>query len=240
MASSRQQPGDMTFQVRAIPKSLTENLQEWGPNRQLAAMVDAIGMQDHIADLKERVHNLSMTAVHQRDLHQATTAAILAGVLPVLVLALLATGAGATWRFCGPLIANKAQAWAKARRDRQQPYSLYIKRRRWNNPPPTPELPEDQEGSVSIDIPPPSPLLGATRADTEGDSSFTATSAPPTPPPPPPPAEQPSATALPSHPTIRMTKEEMQVHRDAIRQQQMLGRRLLAELRDNHRSKHHT
>ena len=110
MASSRQQPGDMTFQVRSIPTTLTDNLQEWGPNRQLAAMVNAIGVQDHIEDLKERIHNLSMTGVHHQDLHRATTTAILAGVLPVLILALLAAGAGAAWRFCGPFIANKAQA----------------------------------------------------------------------------------------------------------------------------------
>ena len=197
MASSRQQPGDMTFQVRSIPSTLTVNLQEWGPNKQLAAMVNDIGVQDHIADLKERIHNLSMTAVHHQDLQQATTTAILAGVLPVLILALLAAGAAAAWRFCGPLIANKAQAWAKARRDKQQPYSLYIKRRRWNNPPPTPELMEEREGSVSIDIPPPSPLLGATRGGTEGDSNFAASPAPPTPPPPPPPAGESGATALP-------------------------------------------
>ena len=140
MASSRQQPGDMTFQVRAIPTTLTDNLQ--GPNRQLAAMVNDIGVQDHIADLKERIHNLSMTAVHHQDLHQATTTAILAGVLPVLILALLAAGAGAAWRFCGPLVASKVQAWAKARREGRQPYNLYIKRRRWSNPPPTPEFKE--------------------------------------------------------------------------------------------------
>ena len=158
----------------------------------------------------------------------------------MLILALLAAGAAAAWRFCGPLIANKAQAWAKARRDKQQPYSLYIKRRRWNNPPPTPELMEEREGSVSIDIPPPSPLLGATRGGTEGDSNFTGTPAPPTPPPPPPPVEQPGATAHPSHPAIQMTEEEMQVHRDAILQQQMLGRQLLAELRQRHEGKHHT
>ena len=36
MASSRQQPSDLTFQIRAIPASLNDNLQEWGPNKQLA------------------------------------------------------------------------------------------------------------------------------------------------------------------------------------------------------------
>ena len=100
---------------------------------------------------------------------------------------------------------------------------------------------EEQEGSVSIDIPPPSPLLGATRGGMEDDSNFTGSPVPPTPPPPPPPpAEQPGATALPSYPAIQMTDEEMQVHRDAILQQQMPGRQLLAELRQRHEGKHHT
>ena len=40
MASSRQQPGDMTFQIRAIPSSLTDNLQEWGGGQQ------AVGRND--------------------------------------------------------------------------------------------------------------------------------------------------------------------------------------------------
>ena len=86
IASTRQQPGDMTFQIRAIPTPLTDNLQEWGPNKQLAEMIDGIGAQDHIADLRERVRNLSLTAVHQQDLRQSTTMAILAGVLPVLLM----------------------------------------------------------------------------------------------------------------------------------------------------------
>ena len=238
MASSRQQPGDMTFQVRSIPDSLTDNLQEWGPNKQLAAMVDNIGVQDHISDLRQRIYNLSMTAVHQQDLHQATTTAILAGVLPVIILALLAGGAAAAWRFCGPLAATKVRAWARARREGRQPYKLYIKRRQWSNPPPTPEFQEEQEDNVSIDIPPPSPLLGDSQGGTEDGSDFTTTPSPP--PPPPPPTAESGATALPSHPTIRMTPEELQVHHDAILQQQMLGRRLLAELREKHQSIHHT
>ena len=85
MASSRQRPGDMTFQIRAIPDSLTESLRDWGPNKQLAEMIDSIGAQDHIADLTARVRNLSLTAVHQQDLQQSTTTAILTAVLPVPV-----------------------------------------------------------------------------------------------------------------------------------------------------------
>ena len=77
MASSRQQPSDLTFQIRAIPGSLNDNLQEWGPNKQLAEMITSIGDQDHIADLRERVHNLSLTAVHQLDLQQSTKTCLL-------------------------------------------------------------------------------------------------------------------------------------------------------------------
>ena len=44
---------------------------------------------------------------------------------------------------------------------------------------------------------------------------------------------------LPSHPALWMNREEMQVHRDAILQQQMLGRQLLRELCDRYQQKHH-
>ena len=47
MASSRQQPTDMTFQIRSIPGSLDQDLHEWGPNKQLAQMIDSIGVRDH-------------------------------------------------------------------------------------------------------------------------------------------------------------------------------------------------
>ena len=90
-------------------------------------MIDGIGAQDHIPDLTERVSNLSMTAVHHQDLRQSTTTAILAGVLPVLILSILAAGAVQAWKFCGPAIATKVQAWAKARQDQRQPYNLYIR-----------------------------------------------------------------------------------------------------------------
>ena len=150
MASSR----DMTFQIRAIPTSLTERLEDWGPNKQLAEMIGSIGAQDHIVDLTARVRNLSMTAVHQQDLQHSTTTAILAGVLPVLILSLLAAGAMAAWKFCGPPMATKVRAWAKARRNQRQPYHLYVRRRRWNNPPPTPELMEEAGSIHSIDLMP--------------------------------------------------------------------------------------
>ena len=114
MASSRQQPTDVTFQIRAIPGFLDDDLQEWGPNKQLAQMIASIGVHDHIQELKDRVHNLSITSVHQQDLRQSTTTAILAGVLPVIILAGLAAGAIAAWKLCGPSAITKAQAWARS------------------------------------------------------------------------------------------------------------------------------
>ena len=105
MASKREQPGDMTFQIRVIPTSLTERLEDWGHNKQLAQMIDSIGTQDHIADLTARVRNLTQTAVHQEDLQHSTTTAILAVFLPVLIVFVIAAGAVAAWKFCGPSIA---------------------------------------------------------------------------------------------------------------------------------------
>ena len=52
MASNRECPEDMTFQIRAIPVSLTERLEDWGDNRQLAQMINNIDAEDHIADLR--------------------------------------------------------------------------------------------------------------------------------------------------------------------------------------------
>jgi len=62
MASNRGHPGDMTFQIRAIPASLTARLEDWGHNQQLAEMIDNIDTEDHIADLTARVRNLTLTA----------------------------------------------------------------------------------------------------------------------------------------------------------------------------------
>ena len=229
---------DMTFQIRAIPGSLDDDLQEWGPNKQLARMIDGIGVRDHLMELRERIHNLSITSVHQQDLRQSTTTAILASLLPVVILAGLAAAAVAAWKLWGPRAVTCAQAWARKRRANRQPYNLYIKRRRWNNPPPTPELMEEQGSELSIDIPPPSPLLGSAADVAEEDSDFTGSPPPPTPPPPPPPG-RPGSPMLPSHPAIRMNQEELRVHRDAILQQQMLGRQLLRELRERHQQRHH-
>ena len=59
-----------------------------------------------------------------------------------------------------------------------------------------------------------------------------------------PPVEKPgglsSTTALPNNPVLPLDEQEMQEHRDAILQQQMLGRQLLlSELTRRHHSRHH-
>ena len=55
MASIREHPGDMIFQIRAIAASLTARLEDWGDNQQLAEMITNIDGDDHIADLRARV-----------------------------------------------------------------------------------------------------------------------------------------------------------------------------------------
>ena len=55
MASNREHPGDMIFQIRAIAASLTARLEDWGDNQQLAEMITNIDGDDHIADLRARV-----------------------------------------------------------------------------------------------------------------------------------------------------------------------------------------
>ena len=134
MASNRERPEDMTFQIRAIPVSLTERLEDWGDNRQLAQMINNIDAEDHIADLRGRVKNLTLTAVHHKDLRQSTTTAILAGVLPITILALLGAGAATLWKICGSSMSTKARQWIEKKPKNQGPYNLYIKRKQWRDP----------------------------------------------------------------------------------------------------------
>ena len=93
MASNREHPGDMTFQIRAIPASLTARLEDWGDNQQLTEMINNIDAEDYIADLRARVKNLTLTAVHQDDLQHSTTMAMIAAVLAILIISLIAAGA---------------------------------------------------------------------------------------------------------------------------------------------------
>ena len=51
-------------------------------------------------------------------------------------------------------------------------------------------------------------------------------------------SEEPRSTVvLPNHPVLPLDDKEMQEHRDAILQQQMLGRQLLSELTRRHNSR---
>ena len=53
------------------------------------------------------------------------------------------------------------------------------------------------------------------------------------------PEESASTIVLPNHPVLPLDDKELQEHRDAILQQQMLGRQLLSELTRRHNSRHH-
>ena len=96
---------------------------------------------------------------------------------------------------------------------------------------------EEQGSNLSIDIPPPELLQGAAKGIAERELDLAST----TPPPSPPPTQEERLTSreLPIPPAIRMNEEEMQEHRDAILQQQMLGQQLLRELCHQHERLHH-
>ena len=123
----------MSFQIRAIPLSLTDRLEDWGNNQQLAQMINNIDAEDHIEDLRARVKNLTLTAVHHEDLRQSTITAILAGVLPIIIIALLAAGATTLWKMYGSDVAARARQWTERRRKNQGPYNLYIRRKQWRD-----------------------------------------------------------------------------------------------------------
>ena len=84
---------------------------------------------------------------------------------------------------------------------------------------PAPEQPEQAGGNQEVvleqasTIQPPTPMAGSTGL--------------------------PSLPSLPSHPVLPLDEHELQEHRDAILQQQMLGRQLLNELTRRHYNKHH-
>ena len=92
-------------------------------------MINNIDAEDHIADLWARVNNLTLTVVHHDDLQHSTTTAIIAAVLPILILSLIAAGAMTMWKFCGPSISARAREWTERRSKQRKPYNLYIKRK---------------------------------------------------------------------------------------------------------------
>ena len=92
-------------------------------------MINSIDAEDHIADLRARVKNLTLRAVHHDNLWQSTTTAIIAAVLPILILTLIAAGAMTMWKICGSSISTKAREWTERRSKQREPYNLYIKRK---------------------------------------------------------------------------------------------------------------
>ena len=111
MAASRSNPMDSIFQILSIPDSLTESLQDWGNNKQLAEIIGSIDSKDHLEELKVRIHNLTLTSVRQKDLQHSTKTAVLAAIFPMVILALLAAGLLAGWKICDAWITAKATAW---------------------------------------------------------------------------------------------------------------------------------
>ena len=143
------------------------------------------------------------------------------------------------WKFCGPSISARAREWTERRSKQRKQYNLYIKRKQWRDPPPTPELMEEACSDDSFDLP---PLEAPERQeeaevirDTVPEQAGTVSTILP--------VEKPggpsSTTTLPNHPVLPLDEQEMQEHRDAILQQQMLGRQLLSELTRRHQRKHH-
>ena len=205
-----------------------ERLEDWGNNQQLAQMINSIDAENYIADLRARVKNLTLTAVHHKDLRKSTTTAILAGVLPITILALLGAGAATLWKICGSSMSTKARQWTERRRKNRGPYNLYIKRKQWRDPPPTPEIMEEACSHDSFDLPPPE--VSRIAVPEQAETVATPTTAVK--------LEAPASTVvLPSHPVLPLDEKELQEHRNAILQQQMLGRQLLSELTRRHNSR---
>ena len=92
MAASRSNPPGRVFQIQAIPDSLTDTLQDWGNKQQLAEILKSIDGNDHLQELKAKVCNLTITSLQHKDLQDSTRTAVLAAILPLIILALLAAG----------------------------------------------------------------------------------------------------------------------------------------------------
>ena len=101
-------------------------------------------------------------------------------------------------------------------------------------PPPTPEIMEEACSDESFDLPPPEAPLGRQEEEVSRTAipEQAGTDATPSA------AGRPASTViLPSHPVLAMDEKELQEHRDAILQQQMLGRQLLSEVTRRHNSR---
>ena len=99
---------------------------------------------------------------------------------------------------------------------------------------------EEAGSNPSLDLPPPeAPEAPEEAAEGIEDTVLEQASTPP------PPTATHMATGLsstptlPSHPVIPLNEEELQEHRNAILQQQMLGRQLLNKLTRRHKDSHH-
>ena len=136
----------------------------------------------------------------------------------------------------GSAVSTRARQWTERRRKNQGPYNLYVKRKQWRNPPPTPEIMEEACSNNSFDLPPPEAperreeeVSRIAVPEQAGTVTTTTTAVRP---------EEPASTvALPSHPVLPLDDKDLQEHRDAILQQQMLGRQLLSKLTRQHNNR---
>ena len=97
MAASADNPPSSSFQIRAIPKSLTDKLEDWGHNQDLAAIIKRIGNRGHLQQLKAQVSNLTASSVDREDLQQSTHIAVLAAIIPLICLILIGAGSFTLW-----------------------------------------------------------------------------------------------------------------------------------------------
>ena len=98
---------------------------------------------------------------------------------------------------------------------------------------------EEGDSNNSLDLPPPEGPEEHEEAEGNKDIVLEQASTVPPPTAMEMPIGLPSTPTLPSHPVLPLDEQEMQEHRDAILQQQMLGRQLLSELTRRHHSTHH-
>ena len=175
-------------------------------------MINNIDAEDHIADLRARVKNLTLTAVHHEDLRQSTTMAILAGVLPIIILALLAAGAATLWKICGPSVSTRARQWIERRRKNRGPTSTSR-----GSSGGTPLQHQRSWKKLAATTPSIYHLQRRLRGGKKKKSA--------------------GSPFRNSHPVLPLDEKELREHRDAILQQLMLGRQLFSELNRRHNSR---
>ena len=128
MAASADNPPSSSFQIRAIPKSLTDKLEDWGHNQDLATIIKRMGSKGHLKQLKAQVNSLTASSVDREDLQQSTHIAVLAAIPPLICLILIGAGSFTLWRYYGNRIQAAWSAWTRRRGRGRQTYNVSIAR----------------------------------------------------------------------------------------------------------------